>query len=183
MDLADDKKRCSWVNLKNEIYVRYHDEEWGKPVHDDHTLFEMLVLECFQTGLSWECVLNKRLAFREAFDGFNIERVCNYDENKVNLLLQNNAIIKNRLKIEAAINNAKVFMQIQNEYGSFAKYIWHWSDNTVIRETGLTKSKFSETISKDLKKKGMKFVGSTVIYAYLQAVGVINSHDPECFLG
>ena len=182
MKWADGKMRCYWANPKNERYIRYHDEEWGVPVHDDRKLFEMLILECFQAGLSWECVLNKRAAFREAFDGFDVEKVCAYNEEKLEALRNNSHIIRNRLKIQAAVTNAQVFHEIQKEYGSFSDYLWHWTDGRVIRETGKTSSELSDVISKDLKKRGMKFVGTTVVYAYLQAIGVIWSHEDECFL-
>ncbi len=182
MKWTDGKMRCRWANPKNERYIRYHDEEWGVPVYDDHKLFEMLILECFQAGLSWECVLNKRDAFREAFDGFDLDAVCAYGENKLEALRNNPGIIRNRLKIQAAVTNALVFRDIQQEYGSFAEYLWHWTGGKVIYERGLAHSELSDQISKDLKKRGMKFVGTTVIYAYLQAVGVIYSHDEECFL-
>ena len=182
MEWTDGKIRCRWANPKNERYIRYHDEEWGVPVYDDHKLFEMLILECFQAGLSWECVLNKRDAFREAFDGFDLEKVCAYDEDKLEALRNNPGIIRNRLKIQAAVTNARVFLEIQQEYDSFADYLWHWTDDNVLYETGQTSSELSDSISKDLKKRGMKFVGTTVIYAYLQAVGVIYSHESGCFL-
>ncbi len=182
MEWADGKIRCRWANPKNERYIRYHDEEWGVPVHDDRKLFEMLTLECFQAGLSWECVLNKREVFREAFDGFDLEKVCAYDETKLEALRNNPGIIRNRLKIQAAVINAQAFREIQQEYGSFSEYLWHWTDSKVIYETGRTSSELSDSISKDLKKRGMKFVGTTVIYAYLQAVGVIYSHEQDCFL-
>jgi DNA-3-methyladenine glycosylase I len=182
MEWADGKTRCFWANPKNERYIRYHDEEWGVPVHDDHKLFEMLILECFQAGLSWECVLNKRDAFRETFDDFDLDAVCAYDEAKLESLRNNPAIIRNRLKIHAAVTNAQAFRKIQQEYGSFSAYLWHWTDGKVIYKTGQTRSPLSDQISKDLKKRGMKFVGTTVIYAYLQAVGVIYSHDENCFL-
>ena len=182
MEWTDGKIRCAWANPKNRRYIRYHDEEWGVPVHDDHKLFEMLILECFQAGLSWECVLNKRDAFREAFDGFDLEAVCKYGEDKITALMSNPGIIRNRLKIWAAVTNAIVFHKIQQEYGSFSNYLWNWTDNKVIYETGQTRSNLSDTISKDLKKRGMKFVGTTVMYAYLQSVGVIYSHDEGCFL-
>ena len=182
MEWKDGKIRCRWANPKNERYIRYHDEEWGVPVHNDRKLFEMLILECFQAGLSWECVLNKRDAFREAFDGFDLEKVCAYNEDKLEALRNNPGIIRNRLKIQAAVTNAKIFREIQQEYGSFADYLWQWTDGKVIYETGRTSSELSDAISKDLKKRGMKFVGTTVIYAYLQAVGLIYSHDEGCFL-
>ena len=182
MEWKDGKIRCRWANPKNERYIRYHDEEWGVPVHNDRKLFEMLILECFQAGLSWECVLNKREAFRVSFDNFDLEKVCTYDADKLEALRNNPGIIRNRLKIQAAVTNAKAFREIQQECGSFAEYLWHWTDGKVIYETGRTSSELSDSISKDLKKRGMKFVGTTVIYAYLQAVGVIYSHDDGCFL-
>ena len=181
MKWADGKIRCCWANPKNERYICYHDEEWGVPVHDDQKLFEMLILECFQAGLSWECVLNKRDAFRKAFDGFDLEKICAYHEDKLEMLRNNPEIIRNRLKIQAAVINAQAFCKIQKEYGSFSEYLWHWTDGRVIQETGKTSSDLSDTISKDLKKYGMKFVGTTVVYAYLQAIGVIWSHEDECF--
>ncbi len=181
MEWSDGKIRCCWANPNNPRYVRYHDEEWGVPVHDDHKLFEMLILECFQAGLSWECILNKRDAFYKAFDGFDLEAVCAYDENKLEALRNNPGIVRNRLKIQAAVTNARVFRDTQQEYGSFAEYLWRWTCGKVVYETGLTCSELSNNISKDLKKRGMKFTGTTVIYAYLQAVGVINSHDASCF--
>ena len=178
----DGKNRCHWANPKNEKYIRYHDEEWGVPVYDDTKLFEMLILECFQAGLSWECVLNKREAFRAAFDDFDLEKVCSYNEEKLEELKNNPLIIRNRLKIQAAVTNAKVFRDIQKEYGSFSEYLWHWTGGKVIYENTKTSSPLSDEISKDLKKRGMKFVGTTVVYSYLQAVGVINSHEEGCFL-
>ncbi len=182
MNWADGKTRCCWANPKNERYIRYHDEEWGVPVHDDRRLFEMLILECFQAGLSWECVLNKRDAFRAAFDDFDLEKVCAYTEDKLEALRSNPDIIRNRLKIQAAVTNAQVFREIQKECGDFSDYLWHWTDGKVVYEIGQTSSELSDRISKDLKKRGMKFVGTTVIYAYLQAVGMIYSHENGCFL-
>ncbi len=181
MEWNDGKMRCRWANPKNPLYVQYHDEEWGVPVYDDHKLFEMLILESFQAGLSWECVLNKREAFREAFDNFDLDAVCAYDEDKMNALSQNPGIIRNRLKIRAAVNNARIFRTIQEEYGSFSVYLWHWTKNQIVYEIGVTSSPLSDAISKDLKKRGMKFVGTVIIYSYLQAVGVINSHEEHCF--
>ena len=178
----DGKNRCHWANPKNALYILYHDEEWGVPLYDDKKLFEMLILECFQAGLSWECVLNKRESFREAFDGFDLEKVCGYDEEKLEELKNNPFIIRNRLKIQAAVTNAKVFRDIQKEYGSFSEYLWHWTGGKVIFENTKTTSPLSDEFSKDLKKRGMKFVGTTVVYSYLQAVGVINSHEDGCFL-
>ena len=182
MEWPDGKTRCRWANPKNELYVRYHDEEWGIPVHDDKKLFEMLILECFQAGLSWECVLNKREAFREAFDSFDLDKICAYDESKLESLMRTPGIIRNRLKIQAAVTNARVFREIQQEYGSFSDYLWNRTDGKVIYENTRTASPLSDEISKDLKKRGMKFVGTTTIYAYLQAVGIINSHMDGCFL-
>ncbi len=182
MEWTDGKKRCKWANPKNDIYLHYHDEEWGVPVYDDHKLFEMLILECFQAGLSWECVLNKQQAFRAAFDGFDIEKVCAYGEEKMAQLHENPGIIRNRLKIRAAVNNARVFRGIQEEYGSFSNYLWRWSKGEGIYERDKASSPLSDAISKDLKKRGMKFVGTVIIYAYLQAVGVIYSHEEGCFL-
>lgn len=182
MEWKDGKNRCRWANPKNEKYIQYHDKEWGIPVYDDHILFEMLVLESFQAGLSWECVLNKRDAFRKAFDDFDLDTVCSYGEEKLDSLKEDPAIIRNRLKIQAAVQNAKIFRQIQEEFGSFSDYIWHWTEGKVIYETGKAKSALSDTVSADLKRRGMKFVGSTIIYAYMQAVGIIYSHDEDCFL-
>lgn len=177
-----EKVRCKWCNLKNDIYIKYHDEEWCQPSYDDKYLFEMLILESFQAGLSWECVLNKRKYFEEAFDYFDIDKICNYDEKKIEELRNNKNIIRNKLKINATINNSKIFKEIQKEYGTFSNYIWHFSENKIIYENDKTTSKLSDTISEDLIKKGMKFVGSTIIYSYLQAIGVIYSHEDNCFL-
>ena len=174
-------QRCKWCNLDNPLYVKYHDEEWGEPTYDDKELFELLILESFQAGLSWECVLNKRENFRHAYDSFDIDKIINYDEAKINELKQNPGIIRNKLKIKASINNAKIFKQIKKEYGSFSKYIWGFTNGKIIYETNKTSSKLSDQISKDLKKKGMTFVGTTIIYAYLQAIGIVNSHDENCF--
>lgn len=175
-------KRCKWVNLNNPIYVKYHDEEWSVPEHSDEKLFELLILEGFQAGLSWECVLNKRENFRSAFDNFDIDKIINYDEKKREELLANQGIIRNKLKINAAIVNGKIFKEIQKEFGSFNAYIWGFTNGeTIIEEYSLrTTSPLSDKISKDLKKRGMKFVGSTIIYSYLQAIGVLNAHGKEC---
>jgi DNA-3-methyladenine glycosylase I len=174
--------RCAWVNLMNPRYVQYHDTEWGIPQHLDQMLFELLILEGFQAGLSWECVLNKRESFRAAYDGFDVEKVSGYGEEKIRALLFDPGIIRNKLKVTASVTNAKVFMQIQAEYGSFDAYIWGFTNGEVIHESYDTRttSPLSDLISKDLKKRGMKFVGSTVIYSYLQAIGVLNGHGPEC---
>lgn len=176
------KNRCKWCNLKNEIYVEYHDKEWGVPSFCDSHLFEMLILESFQAGLSWECILNKRKEFRKAFDNFEIDKICNYGNEKIQELMNNKNIIRNRLKINAAINNSKIFKNIQKEYKSFFNYIWHFTDNKIIYEFDKTSSDLSDVISKDLKQRGMKFVGTTIIYSYLQAIGIINSHEKGCFM-
>ncbi len=175
-------KRCKWCNLKNELYVKYHDEEWCKLNLDDKYLLEMLILESFQAGLSWECILNKREDFRKAFDNFEIEKICNYNEEKIKELLLNNKIVRNKLKINASINNSKIFKEIQKEYGSFSSYLKIFTDGKIFYETGKITSTLSDNISKNLQKRGMKFVGSTIIYSYLQAIGIIYSHDKECFL-
>ena len=177
-----EKRRCHWCNMANPTYVAYHDNEWGVPVHDDGKLFEMLLLESFQAGLSWECILNKREAFRKAFDGFDYRKIALYDESKIQSLMQDKGIVRNRLKIKAAVTNARIFWEIQTEYGSFDRYIWGFTNGNIVYETGLVTSPLSDAISKDLRKRGMKFVGSTVIYAYLQAVGIINSHEESCWL-
>lgn len=175
--------RCSWVNMDNPAYIAYHDDEWGVPVHDDTLLFEMLVLESFVAGLSWECVLNKREEFRKAFDNFDVKKVAKYDEAKVAELLGNVGIIRHRAKIESAINNAATFMKVQQEFGSFDAYLWQWVDGKPIVGDGswVARTPLSDAVAKDLKRRGFKFMGSTTVYAYLQAVGVVNDHAPECF--
>lgn len=175
-------KRCSWCNLNNPLYIRYHDEEWGQPNFDERYLLEMLILESFQAGLSWECVLNKREAFRQAYDQFDLNKICSYDETKLQELAQNKGIIRNRLKIKASVENAKIFKAIQKEYGSFYNYLKTFTQGKIFYEVGLTRSKLSDCLYADLKKKGMKFVGTTIIYSYLQAIGVVNSHDENCDL-
>ena len=174
--------RCKWCNLKNPKYVEYHDNEWGKPNFDDKYLYEMLILESFQAGLSWECILNKREGFRKAYDNFDIDKVCNYDDSKIDELLSDKDIIRNKLKINASINNSKIFKEIVNEYGSFYNYLKTFTNNKIIYENDKTTNKLSDDISKDLQKRGMKFVGSTTIYSYLQAIGIIYSHLKECYL-
>ena len=176
------KSRCRWCNLKNPLYIDYHDNEWGAPRFDDGYLYEMLILESFQAGLSWECVLNKREAFRLAYDGFDIQKVINYNEDKVTELISNKDIIRNKLKVKASISNSKIFKEITLEYGSFFNYLHTFTGGKIICETENTTNEISDAISSDLKKRGMKFVGSTVIYSYLQAIGVIYSHDKNCFL-
>ncbi len=174
--------RCKWCNLKNPKYIEYHDNEWCKLNLDDKYLFEMLILESFQAGLSWECVLNKRESFKECYDNFDLDKVCNYDEIKINELINNKDIIRNKLKIRASINNAKVFKDIISEYGSFHNYLKQFTDDKIIYEIDKTTNELSDKISNDLIKRGMKFVGSTIIYSYLQAIGIIYSHDKDCFL-
>jgi DNA-3-methyladenine glycosylase I len=179
-------KRCSWANY-NELTKEYHDNEWGTPVHDDRLLFEFLVLEGAQAGLSWNTILQKRENFRKAFDNFNYNKIAKYDEQKVEELLNDAGIIRNRLKIEATIGNANALLEIQNEFGSFSNYIWSFVDNNPIinnfksLEELPAKTQQSELISKDLKKRGFKFVGPTIIYSFMQAVGMTNDHTAECF--
>lgn len=180
--VLDNKKRCKWCNLKNPLYIKYHDEEWGISNFEDNYLFEMLILESFQAGLSWECVLNKREDFRTAYDNFDLDKVCSYDDKKIAELLSNEKIIRNKLKINASINNAKIFKNIQQEYGSFYNYLKSYISDKTIYEIDKTSSELSDKISNDLKIKGMKFVGTTIIYSYLQAIGVIYSHDKDCFM-
>lgn len=179
----EELNRCFWANPKNPLYIAYHDEEWGEPCHDERTLFEMLILEGFQAGLSWECVLNKREAFRKAFDNFDVQKVAAYDESKLNALTADAGIIRNKLKINASVVNAKAFIEIEKEFGSFDNYIWGFTKGEVVFEPCdlRTTSPLSDSISKDLKKRGMKFVGSTVVYSYLQAIGIINGHLEGCW--
>ena len=174
------KKRCSWVT-DDEIYIKYHDEEWGIPTYDDKELFEMLVLESFQAGLSWITILKKRENFKKAFDDFNVVKVADYSEDKINELLDNEGIIRHKGKITSAINNAKIFIDIQKEFGSFSNYIWSFTDGEIIKSEYMTESELSKKISKDLKKRGMKFVGPTIIYSYLESIGIIDNHEKDCF--
>lgn len=174
--------RCKWCNLNNPKYIDYHDNEWGVLNLDDTYLLEMLILEMFQAGLSWECVLNKREAFRAAYDNFDIDKICNYTEDKIKELEENKDIIRNKLKIKASINNAKIFKNIKEEYGSFSAYLLIFTDNKIYLEIDKTSSDLSDRISKDLRRRGMKFVGSMIIYSYLEAVGIIYSHGRECYL-
>jgi len=181
-----DKTRCAWSG-KDPLYMDYHDTEWGVPVYDDDKLFEFLILETFQAGLSWITVLRKRENFRKAFDNFDYKKIVNYDENKFDELMNNAGIIRNKLKIRATISNAQAFMDIQKEFGSFSIYFWKFVDHKPIVNQWKTMNeipaitKLSDTISKDLKKRGFKFVGSTVIYAHMQATGMVNDHVPSCF--
>lgn len=181
------KKRCPWVNPNNPEYVAYHDKEWGKPVHDDRHLFEMLILEGAQAGLSWETVLKKRENYRRLFANFDPIKVSRFTTAKVAKLLLDPGIIRNRLKIESTISNAKAFLKVQKEFGSFDHYLWQFVDHQPIENhfSSLkeypSKTALSDTISKDLKKRGFRFVGSTIIYAYLQAIGVVNDHTIDCY--
>ncbi len=178
----DNKKRCRWCNLNNKLYVQYHDTEWCVPNFDDKYLYEMLILESFQAGLSWECVLNKRESFRKAYDCFEIDKVICYDDKKVLELLNNKEIIRNKRKIMASIENSKIFKTIVCEYGSFYNYLKTFTNDKIIFETDKATNNLSDAISKDLYNRGMRFVGSVIIYSYLQAIGVIYSHEKECYL-
>ncbi len=182
----DDKKRCNWC-MKDQLYRDYHDFEWGEPSHDDQHLFEHLVLETFQAGLSWHTILKRREQFRMAFDGFEPTIIAGYDENKQNELMQNEGIIRNKAKIKATVGNARAFLLVQKEWGSFDNYLWHFTDNKIItkKPTGMgdyvAQNELSILVSKDMKKRGFSFVGPVGIYAYLQAVGVINEHMAYCY--
>lgn len=181
-----EKHRCGWC-LGDPLYEAYHDEEWGVPVKDDPTLFEFLILETFQAGLSWITVLRKRENFRKAFDHFDYKKIAVYQQDKIDMLLQNPGIIRNKLKVNATISNAKAFMQVQDEFGSFSSYIWGFVEGKPIKNTlknykdAPANTELSDTISKDLKKRGFKFVGSTVVYAHMQATGMVNDHETSCF--
>lgn len=180
-----DKQRCFWAQGVADIYIQYHDHEWGIPVHDDQKLFEMLVLESFQAGLSWITILKKRENFRKAFDQFNIDKILHYDETKILALMNDKGIIRNRLKIQATISNALIFREIQVEYGSFANYLWSHTNHEVVylqSDQVPTHTPLSDQIAKELKKRGMKFFGTVIVYAYLQAVGVVNDHERSCML-
>lgn len=175
-------RRCSWANPANPLYVDYHDHEWGVPCHDERQLFEMLNLEGAQAGLSWETVLNKRENYRLAFDNFDAKKIVRYDDNKIESLMQNAGIIRNRLKINAVIVNAHAYLALCKEFGSLERYLWgHVNDKPIVNLEGrIVTSPLSDQISKDLKKRGFKFVGSTIIYAYMQAIGMVNDHSREC---
>ncbi|MBR9845096.1 MAG: DNA-3-methyladenine glycosylase I [Algicola sp.] len=178
--------KCGWC-LGDDLYEAYHDKEWGVPVRDDDTLFEFLILETFQAGLSWITVLKKRENFRKAFDNFDYKKIATYNQNKIDSLLQNEGIIRNKLKVKATITNAQAFMTIQKEFGSFSKYIWDFVDGKPVKNAlqhykdAPANTALSDAISKDLKKRGFKFVGSTVIYAHMQATGMVNDHEVNCF--
>ncbi len=187
MDPKKDIKRCGWVDMSNPLYIEYHDKEWGVPVHNNKKLFEMLVLEGAQAGLSWATILKKRQNYRKAFDGFDYKKIAEYDGNKINMLLKNEGIVRNRLKIMSAVRNAKVVLEIIKEFGSLDKYTWSFvnfkpvqnnfrASGDIPAATGL-----SDKISKDLKKRGMNFTGSTIIYAFMQAVGLVNDHQVDCY--
>lgn len=181
------KIRCSWVKLNSALSVNYHDHEWGIPCFDDNKLFEMLILEGAQAGLSWDTILKKRENYRKAFDDFNPNKISTYKADKIKELLDNSGIIRNKLKINSAINNAKIFLDIQKEFGGFSKYIWSFTDQKIIENhfedytKPPKKTELSDKVSKDLKHRGMTFVGSTIIYAYLQSIGIINDHQTNCF--
>ena len=176
------KTRCFWCNPKNPLYIEYHDNEWGKPNFSEQHLFEMLILEGFQAGLSWECVLNKREAFRKAYDNFDLSKVIKFDEERILSLSQNKDIIRNRLKIKTSVNNSRIFKEISDEFGGFYNYLKTFTNGETFYETDRATSPLSDAISADLKRRGMSFVGSTIIYSYLQAIGIINSHDENCYL-
>ena len=179
------KQRCAWCE-KDDLYRNYHDNEWGKPVYDDATIFEFLILETFQAGLSWYTVLAKRENFRKAFDNFDLIKIANYSEDKMAELAEDAGIIRNKLKIKATVTNAQAFMKVQEEFGTFSKYIWGFVDGKPIDNQPKTLSEvkattpISDALSKDLKKRGFKFVGSTVMYAHMQATGMVNDHILEC---
>ena len=177
------QKRCFWCNLKNPVYVAYHDSEWGVFPENEQKLYELFLLETFQAGLSWECILNKRENFRKAYDGFDPDKICAYGEEKIEELMQDPGIIRNRAKIKASIGNTRVYRSIAEEFGSFKAYLHSFTGGKAIREpdVSITTSPLSDAISADLKKRGMTFVGSTTIYAFLQAVGIINAHQEDCF--
>lgn len=190
--IKDKKKRCDWClprgdNPPNELMIKYHDEEWGTPVHDDRKLFEFLLLDAFQAGLSWSTIINKRNNFRKAFDNFDYKKIAKYDQRKIDKLLEDAGIIRNKLKIYSSVENARAFMNIQKEFGSFDKYIWgftggktkvnNWKQHRHIPAT----SPESDAMSKDLKKRGLNFVGSTICYAFMQAAGMVNDHVEDCY--
>ena len=181
-----EKHRCGWC-VGDPLYESYHDKEWGVPVYDDATLFEFLILETFQAGLSWITVLRKRENFRNAFDNFDYKKIANYDEEKIESLLKDAGIIRNKLKVNATVSNAQAFMKIQDEFGSFSHYIWKFTNGKPIKNTianykdAPANTELSNIISKDLKKRGFKFVGTTVVYAHMQATGMVNDHEVSCF--
>ncbi|RTZ64275.1 MAG: DNA-3-methyladenine glycosylase I [Aquificaceae bacterium] len=185
--MPDNKTRCAWVNGGNALYYDYHDKEWGVPVHDDRLLFEFLTLEGAQAGLSWATVLNKREGYRALFDNFEIEKVAQYDQAKIDDLLQNPAIVRNKLKVNSTITNARLILEIQQEFGSFDAYIWQFVGGTTLQNEWQdmrdvpTSTAVSDAMSKDLKKRGFKFIGTTICYAFMQATGMVNDHSTDCF--
>ena len=176
-------KRCDWA--KTPLSIAYHDEEWGVPLHDDVRLFEFLILEGAQAGLSWETILNKRENYRKAFDGFNPGKVAKYNSRKIDALMRDAGIIRNQLKIQSAVGNARAFLEVQREFGSFDAYVWRFVNGKPLkRKPGqpiAARTEISDTLSKDLLKRGFKFVGSTICYSFMQAVGLVNDHDSKCF--
>ena len=180
------KIRCAWCE-KDDLYRNYHDEEWGKPVYDDETLFEFLVLESFQAGLSWYTILKKRENFRVAFDDFNFKKIANYSDDKIEELMDDAGIVRNKLKILATINNAQIFIEVEKEFGSFSKYLWNFVDGeSIVNHPKTLKdvpatTEISDALSKDLKKRGFKFMGSTTCYAFMQATGIVNDHVEYCY--
>ena len=187
MSIDKNLKRCTWCGNSFEDYIKYHDEEWGVPVHDDRKHFEFLILEGAQAGLSWSTILKRRGGYRKAFAGFDPAKVAQFDESRYEALLQDSSIIRNRLKIRSAINNAQRFLQVQEEFGSFDHYIWSFTDGKPVVNAWKSmneipaRTDLSDRISKDLKKRGFNFVGSTIIYAHLQATGIVNDHEVSCF--
>ena len=185
--MNDNKTRCEWVNGGNKLYYEYHDNEWGVPLHDDRLFFEFLTLEGAQAGLSWETILNKREGYREAFDNFDIKKVAQYDQNRIEVLLQDSKIVRNKLKVNSAVNNARLFLDVQKEFGSFDKYIWQFVDGETIQNKWKNMSDVpvntpeSDAMSKDLKKRGFKFIGTTICYAFMQATGMVQDHTVDCF--
>ena len=178
------KKRCFWVREDSALYCAYHDEEWGTPIRDDREMYGLFLLELFQAGLSWITLLKKREAFSEAFDGFDVEKIANYDQTKVDDLLQNAAIIRSRGKIEAAIANAKIVLDLKREYGSFCNYLWSFSGSKVVLspdDQPRATSPLSDRMSVDLKRRGMRYAGSVTIHSFLQAAGIVNEHEPACY--
>ena len=178
----DQKCRCRWCNTRNPVYVEYHDHEWGRLRTDDAYLLEMLILESFQAGLSWECILNKRCHFRRAYDNFDLKRIVSYGEEKINELLHDPNIVRSRRKIEASIRNSRIFLSITEEYGSFFEYLKTFTHGEIRYETDRVTSDLSDAVSADLKNRGMTFVGSVTVYSFLQAIGVVYAHDASCYL-
>jgi DNA-3-methyladenine glycosylase I len=185
--MAAARIRCGWAKPTNPAYIAYHDEEWGVPSHDDRHLFEMLILEGAQAGLAWETILGKREAYREAFAGFDVQRVARFDARRRAALLGNAGIVRNRLKIESAIVNARAYRAVQREFGSFDTYLWRFVDGRPLQNKPASlaaiapRTEISDALSKDLRKRGFKFVGTTICYAYMQAVGLVNDHVADCF--